>query len=113
MNGIGIGDSLPDDESLVARLRGAGVVGSVFVIADNAAIGRRAPHWARLLADAGWSHRVRFWEGRADAAAIAALADEAGRFGGQAIVAAGAGATLAVAHDVALAAGIPCIVDAA
>jgi glycerol dehydrogenase-like iron-containing ADH family enzyme len=113
MNGIGIGDSLPDDESLVARLRGAGVVDTVFVIADNDAIGRRAPHWARLMAGIGWSHRVRFWEGRADAASVAALADEAGRFGGQVIVAAGAGATLAVARDVALAAGIPCVVDAA
>jgi hypothetical protein len=56
---------------------------------------------------------VRFWEGEADAAAIAALAAEARGFGTTVILAAGAADTLAAARDLAAVIGIPYVIDPA
>ena len=98
---------------LDSRLRGAGGTGPVLVLADNAAIAAAAPHWARCLRAAGRPHRVRFWEGEADTAAIAALAAEARGFGATVILAAGAADTLTAARDLAAAIGTPCVIDPA
>jgi glycerol dehydrogenase-like iron-containing ADH family enzyme len=104
-------DDHPQPDPLVAAVRAAGGGGPVFVVADNDAIGARAPDWARLLAAAGWLHRVRFWEGHATERAITGLAAEARAFGARAVVASGAPATCGVAREVATAIGAPCVVD--
>lgn len=103
----------PDDDPLRARLRAVGAEGPVFMLADNAAIASGAPRWARLLAEAGRSHRVRYWEGPAGAAAIAALAAEARGFNATVIVAAGAADTVAAAGGVASTIGVPRVIDPA
>jgi hypothetical protein len=104
-------DDALSSHPLLAQVCAAGGDGPVLIVADNDAIGRRAPAWARLLAAAGWLHRVRFWEGRADDAVIARLAAEARAFGARVVVAAGAPATRAAARDVAAATGLPCVID--
>jgi hypothetical protein len=101
----------PRPDVLVAGVGAVGGAGPVFVVADNDAIGSRAPDWARHLAAAGWLHRVRFWEGPADEPAIARLAAEARAFGAGAIVASGGPPTRGVARKVAAAIGVPCVVD--
>jgi len=80
--------------------------GTVLVVADGAAIARGGPAWARALADAGRSHRVRL-AGRGDPAEIAAVAAEARSLGAAFILGAGGPAPLATAAAVAAALGIP------
>jgi oligopeptide/dipeptide ABC transporter ATP-binding protein len=92
-------------------LRAAGVVGPVLVIADNPAITRRGPAWARVFGAVGMMHRVRFWEGAAEAGDIRSLTAEAAGFGARLVVASGGAATRAVAEAVARSAGLPCVVD--
>lgn len=102
---------LPPSATVALAVAAAGGAGPVFVVADNDAIGSRAPGWARDLAAAGWQHRVRFWEGPADEPAITRLAAEARAFGARAILASGGPATRGVARDVAAALRVPCVVD--
>lgn len=98
--------------ALLDALARAGHRGPALVIADNAAIARSAPAWARAFAAHGWRHRVRLCEetssALADVAAEArSLAREAESQGSGVIVAVGGVATRAAARRAAAEAGLP------
>lgn len=91
-------------------LQAAGHQPPVLVVADNTAIARHAPDWARSFAALGWQHRVRLSDGPADEFEADAIAAEARHLGARAIVAAGGTATQAAARAAAARTGTPCLV---
>lgn len=126
----GIGHDRPasrtvDDEaaSLAAALAHAGHDGPILVVADNPAITRSGPAWARVFATRGWLHRVRVSTGSVstgsdgDDTALAAEADalalEARTLQATVIVGVGGRSTCAAARAAAAIAGLPAVVPPA
>ena len=89
----------------------AGPGARLFVLATTDAVGAGALAWAEALGRAGWCHRVRVVEPAHDAgaAARAEIVAEALGFGARAIATEADGPALAIARDVAVAAGVPLV----
>lgn len=103
--------------ALVDAVSAAACDGPVLVIADNAAIARSGPAWARVFAARGWGHRVRLSEGSdGDAAALEAearaLAAEARSLRATVIVGSGGEAPRAAARAAAALTGLPVVMSA-
>ena len=96
--------------ALADAVRTAGCQPPVLVVADNDAIARHAPDWARSFATLGWQHRVRLSDGPADDIEANAVAAEARHLGARTLVAAGCNATQAAARAAAARTGAPCLV---
>jgi hypothetical protein len=95
---------------LAAALQAAGHQPPVLIVADNAAIARHAPDWARSFAALDWQHRVRLSDGPADAIEAEAIAAEAARLAARTLVAAGGAATQSAARAAAARTETPCLV---
>ena len=96
--------------ALAAALHAAGHRPPVLIVADNTAIARHAPDWARSFAALEWQHRVRLSDGPADDIEADALAAEARHLGARAVVAVGGAATRTAARAAAARAGTPYLV---
>lgn len=77
--------------------------GPVLVVADNDAIARSAPHWARCFHDADRRYRVRV----AGPSTIDAIQAEARSLGAVAVIWAGGSDTRVLAHATASRLGCP------
>lgn len=96
--------------ALAAALQAAGHRPPVLVVADNTAIVRDAPDWARSFAALEWRHRVRFSDGPADDVEAEAIAAEAAHLGARTLVASGGEATRTATRAAAARTGTPCLV---
>lgn len=96
--------------ALAAAIRASGSRPPVLVVADNTAIARHAPDWARSFAALGWEHRVRLSDGPADDVEADAIAAEAAHLAARTLVAAGGAATQSATRAAAARIGTPCLV---
>lgn len=96
--------------ALADTVRAAGYQPPVLVVADNTAIARHAPDWARSFAALDWQHRVRLSDGPADDVEADAIAAEAAHLGARTLVAAGGPATQSATRAAATRTGTPCLV---
>jgi glycerol dehydrogenase-like iron-containing ADH family enzyme len=95
---------------LAAALHAAGHQPPVLIVADNAAIARHAPDWARSFAALGWEYRVRLSDGPADDIEAEAIAAEARHLGAHTLIAAGGETTQAATRAGAARTETPCLV---
>jgi len=101
----------PQDTALAASVAATAPAGPVLVVADNDAIGRCGPTWARAFAAVGRSHRVRLCDaGLADRQEVTAVLREAASLGAVVIVGAGVGGVVEVARRAAAEAHLPFVV---